>query len=321
MGLERIGILSIGEMGYHWARVLRAHGAGVLSCAGDRSEGTRRRAESAGVRLVPSLDILVSQVDLVVSIVIPFAAVQVAQGVARAISRTGKTGLIYMDANAISPMTAEAVGHVLTRAKTDYVDGCIIGSAAKMDQGTVVYVSGPHAQSLCALNELGLCVKVLGPGATQASAFKVLHAGLTKGLAGLFIELLVGAERLGLLDETLADYERTYPGLLQKVGQSTLSLPLHAARRSEEMAELSDTLRHFGLNPIVLPSVGKVLRAIADLKFGEFSPASTSAKEPVELIKLFSKLGLLRRVPAPKRAGRKKSMAAVKKGRVKNSRQ
>ena len=31
MGLRRIGILSIGEMGYHWARLLTSHGVEVLT--------------------------------------------------------------------------------------------------------------------------------------------------------------------------------------------------------------------------------------------------------------------------------------------------
>ncbi len=306
MSFKKVGILSIGEMGYHWARVLRAHGVEVLSFAGDRSEGTRRRAESAGVQLVPSLDSLVSQVDLIVSIVVPFAAKQVAERVARSVAKSGVTRLLYMDANAISPMTAEEVARVLTQAQAHFVDGCILGSAAKIDQGTVVYVSGPHAESLVALNELGLSVKVLGPGASQASALKVLHAGLTKGLAGLFIDLLVGAEKFGLLDQTLADYEGSYPGLPQKVGHSILSLPVHAARRSEEMAELCDTYRHFGLNPIVVPSVERILKAIADLKPGEVLPADTRGETLVKTIKLFSERGLLRDGPALKRPSRKK---------------
>ena len=69
MGFNQIGILSIGEMGYHWARTLGAHGAKVLTFAGDRSEATQRRAESVGVELVPSLEDLVSCADLLVSIV------------------------------------------------------------------------------------------------------------------------------------------------------------------------------------------------------------------------------------------------------------
>jgi 3-hydroxyisobutyrate dehydrogenase-like beta-hydroxyacid dehydrogenase len=291
MSFKRIGILSIGEMGYHWARVLGAHEVKVLSFADGRSAATRERALSIGVELAPSLEELVSQVDLVVSIVVPSAAIDVAERVAQALTKSGRTGLLYVDANAVSPMTAQSLGRALTQAQAHYVDGCIIGGAAKLDRGTVVYVSGPEASRLSALNDSGLRVKVLGPGATQASAFKIIHAGLSKGLAGLFTELLVGANALGLLHETLQDYDENHPGLLQRISNSIASLPLHAKRRSEEMIELRETFAYYGIDPVVVPSVEKILRSIADLNTGE---AGTRGENLVDTIKLFSDRGLLR---------------------------
>ena len=159
-----------------------------------------------------------------------------------------------------------------------------------MDRGTVVYVSGPEASRLSPLNDSGLRVKVLGPGATQASAFKIIHAGLSKGLAGLFTELLVGANALGLLRETLDDYDENYPGLVQKIGNSIASLPVHAKRRSEEMIELRETFAYYGIDPIVVPSVKKILSSIADLNIGE---PRARGENLVDTIKLFSDRGLL----------------------------
>ena len=304
MSFERIGILSIGEMGYHWARVLGGHGVKVFSCVDGRSAATRERARSIGVELAPSLVELVSQVDLIVSIVVPSAAKEIAEQVARALTKSGRTGLYYVDANAVSPMTAESLGRALTQAQAHYIDGCIIGGAAKLDRGTVVYVSGPEASRLSALNESGLRVKVLGPNPTQASAFKIIHAGLSKGLAGLFTELLVGANALGLLDETLADYDENHPGLLQKISNSIASLPVHAKRRSEEMIELRETFAYYGIAPVVVPSVEKILSSIADLNTGE---AATRQESLVDTIKLFSDRGLLRAESAAAKPGNEKS--------------
>jgi 3-hydroxyisobutyrate dehydrogenase-like beta-hydroxyacid dehydrogenase len=292
MSFERIGILSIGEMGYHWARALGAHGVKVFSVAQGRSAATQERARQVGVELVPSLEDLIARVDLIVSIVVPSAAKEVAEAVAAALIASHRSGFLYMDANAISPMTAESLGHTLARAQARYVDGCIIGGAAKIDQGTIVYVSGPDANRLSALNDSGLHVKVLGANATQASAFKILHAGLSKGLAGLFTELLVGASALGLLDETLKDYDENHPGLLQKIGNSIGSLPVHARRRSEEMIELRETFGYYGVRPVVVPAVETILRAIADLDTGA---VETRRQSLVDAIKLFSQRGLLRK--------------------------
>jgi 3-hydroxyisobutyrate dehydrogenase-like beta-hydroxyacid dehydrogenase len=291
MSFERIGILSIGEMGYHWARVLGAHGVKVVTVAEGRSAATRERARSIGVELARSMEDLVSQVDLIVSIVVPSAAKAVANEVALALTKVGRTGFLYMDANAISPMTAERLDGAIGEARAHYIDGCIIGGAAKLDQGTMVYVSGPESARLNELNQLGLQVKVLGASATQASAFKVIHAGLSKGLAGLFTELLVGASALGLLDETLEDYNQNYPGLLQKISNSIGSLPVHAKRRSEEMIELGETFAYYGLTPIVVPAIEKILSSIADL---DIAAAGMRRQPLVDAIKLFSEKGLLR---------------------------
>ena len=293
MAFQRVGILNIGEMGYHWARLLASHGVEVLTCSKGRSEVTCRRAENAGVRSVPSLASLVSQSDLIVSVVIPSAAKRVASKVVKALLKVEKKDFIYLDGNAISPMTAREMGREFARTQAGLVDGAIIGSATRLNQGAVVYVSGPEAGRVRALEQFGFSVRVLGGDVGQASAFKIVYAGLTKGLQGLFVELLVGARKFGLLDEILERYDESFPGLAQKVGQSIVGLPVHAARRAEEMVELRRTFRHHGLQPVVVPSVGKLLRAIGDLKAGSASETGTRKGSLAETVELFFQMGLL----------------------------
>ena len=182
MEFRRIGILNIGEMGYHWARLLAARGAEPLTCVAGRSEATRQRCDEAPVRQVDSMERLVEEADLVVSIVVPSAALEVARSVAHAAAAVKRRGLPFLEANAISPMTAAAARAELEHGGGVYVDGCIIGSARRLEKAAV-YVSGPQAERLAPLRELGLPIRVLGEGATQASAFKVVYAGFTKGLA------------------------------------------------------------------------------------------------------------------------------------------
>ena len=295
MGFQRIGILSIGEMGYHWAKILTGRGVEVLTYAKDRSETTRQRAESVGVRCMPSIATLVNDADLIVSIVVPSAAKRVATKVAKATAKSGRRDLLYLDANAISPMTAEEIGRVLQSSGVNFVDGCIIGSATKMDKGAVIYVSGPQAASIQELQSYGFSVKVLGPTVAQASAFKVVYAGLTKGLQGLFVELLMGARRFGLLDEILKRYEESFPGLLDKVTSSIVGLRTHAARRAEEMDELKRTFNYHGMKAFMAPAVQKVLRAIAELELGKFSDTSGGREgDLLETLELFFQKGLLR---------------------------
>jgi len=293
MAFQRVGILSIGEMGFHWARLLRSHGVEVLTCARGRSEVTRKRAENAGARSVPSLTHLVSESNLLVSLVVPSAARSVAFKVAKALGKVGRSGFLYLDANAISPMTAREIEKIMMPARAKFVDGCLIGSAARLDRGTVLYVSGPRAEEIQALERFGFSVKLVGGEIGQASAFKVVYAGLTKGLQGLFVELLVGARKFGLLEEISRRYEESFPGLLSRVGESIVGLQQHAGRRAEEMAELSRTYRNYGLKAVMAPATQKLLKAIAALKVGQASEKGERKGELVETLELFFQHGLL----------------------------
>lgn len=295
MAFQRIGILSIGEMGYHWARLLASHGVEVLTYGKGRSEVTRKRAENAGVRFVPSLARLVSESDLVVCVVVPSAAKRVAAKVTKALIKVERKNLLYLDANAISPMTAREIEQHLSPASANFVDGCIIGSAAKMGQGTIVYVSGPQAALIQALEQFGFSVRLLGPEIAQASAFKIVYAGLTKGLQGLFVELLIGARKFGLLDEILKQYEESFPGLPGKVGQSIAALPVHAGRRAEEMKELIQTFAHYGLKAVMAPATEKVLKSIAALEAGKASETGERKGDLLETTELFFQRGLLQK--------------------------
>ena len=297
MAFHKIGILSIGEMGYHWAKILTARGVEVMTFAGDRSETTRQRAENVGVKCLPSMNQLVQEADLIVSIVVPSAAKKVAAKTSKAAIKTRRKDLLYLDANAISPMTAEEIGKTLAGGDVEFVDGCIIGSAAKMDKGAVIYVSGARATEVLDLNSYGFSVKVLGPAVAQASAFKVVYAGLTKGLQGLFVELLMGARSFGLLDEILQRYEESFPGLLDKVNASIIALRIHAGRRAEEMDELKRTFNHHGMNSFMAPAVQKVLQSIAALELGKPSASGARDGDFLETIELLFQKGLLRQKP------------------------
>jgi hypothetical protein len=289
--------MSIGEMGFRWAKLLKAHGVEVLTYDKDRGEVSRRRGENAGVTSVASMTDLVSQTELIVSIVVPSAAIDVAKKVAAAVKAARRKDLTFLDANAISPMTAEEIGKNLEPAGVNFIDGCIIGSAARMGKGTIVYVSGREANRMQVLEKFNIPVKVLGASTNQASAFKVVYAGLTKGLQGLFCELFMGARRFGLVEEIRAQYDESFPGLLEKVSSSIVGLNIHAGRRAEEMDELKRTFDHFGMNSFMAPAAQKVLEAIAALPRGEASASGARAGDLAETLERFYEMGLLRNSP------------------------
>jgi hypothetical protein len=144
------------------------------------------------------------------------------------------------------------------------------------------------------LEAFNIPIKILGAKTNQASAFKVVYAGLTKGLQGLFCELLMGARKFGLLNELRSQYEESFPGLLDKVSGSIVGLRIHAGRRAEEMDELKRTFNTHGLNSYMAPAVQKVLQAISALNVGQASESGGRQGDLAETLELFYEQGLLR---------------------------
>ncbi len=85
------------------------------------------------------------------------------------------------------------------------------------------------------------------------------------------------------------------------------------------MVELRETYIHYGLNPIVVPAVEKVLKGIAALKPGEGAGASARSESLVEVIKSFTERGLLRNGRSPKKASHRKTTQHKKRRTTRRS--
>ena len=116
-----VGILSPGDMGHTVGNVLRENGLRVITCLKDRSQRTRQLAEKAGIIDVPTYSQLVTEADLILSIMVPAQAMSAASVVAEALQQTNAT-LTYTDCNAIAPQTVRKLGDVITAAGGTFVD-------------------------------------------------------------------------------------------------------------------------------------------------------------------------------------------------------
>ena len=105
MPLRTVGILSTGDMGAAIGSVLREGGLDVATSLAGRSELTTLRAAEAGIRDAGSVDALVEQSDLLLSVLVPSEAVAVAETIAGAFSRTGARPPV-VECNAIAPQTS-----------------------------------------------------------------------------------------------------------------------------------------------------------------------------------------------------------------------
>jgi 3-hydroxyisobutyrate dehydrogenase-like beta-hydroxyacid dehydrogenase len=109
--MRTVGLLHPGEMGASIGAAVRRAGVEVLWVSAGRRPATRRRAQAADLTDAGALPALVARSDLVLSVCPPHAAIQVAGAVAAL-----GFGGIYVDANAVAPTTARALGVIVERA-------------------------------------------------------------------------------------------------------------------------------------------------------------------------------------------------------------
>ena len=244
-----IAILSPGDMGSGVGRDLAERGFDVLTCLAGRGPDSRARAQSAGFRELPDLDALVSEADLVLSILPPEAAPNLAREVAAAMKRCGKTPP-FADCNAISPETASAIGETIRAAGAAFVDGGIVGSApGKSERPARIYVSGPEAEIMTALDGGGISIRPCGAEIGRASAVKMCYAAISKGTNTLHTATLIAAEALGvgeILRHELADSAATTYRHMQA---TVPRLPADSARWIGEMEEIARTFEAAGVSP------------------------------------------------------------------------
>lgn len=223
-----------------------------------RSRETRARAEQAGLGDLGSLEALVADADVIVSICPPDQALAVAAEVAH----LGFDG-VFVDANAISPTTACAVGSHFSR----FVDGGVIGPPAERAGTTRLYLSGPDAVGVAerwAGSPLDVRVIDGGPGA--ASALKMCYAAWTKGTAALLLAVNALAATEQVSDELTAEWAISQPGLSERATATAAGVGPKAWRFAGEMDEIAATFADADLPAGFHEAAAEIYRRLPPLK-------------------------------------------------------
>ena len=241
--ISAIGILHPGQMGISVAASARNGGHTVYWVSAGRSEQSRARAEQHGLLDAGSLERLCQECDLILSVCPPHAAEEVAGAVAAC-----GFGGIYVDANAIAPQRAAAIGEQISRAGASFVDGGIIGGPAWKPGTTWLYLSGPQAGAVAACFAAGpLETEVIGPEIGKASALKMCYAAYTKGTTALLAAILGAAETLGVRAELEAEWGRGGSTFAQETQRKVREVTAKAWRFVGEMEEIAATFEAAGM--------------------------------------------------------------------------
>lgn len=247
MSIKTVAVLSPGDMGHAVGQALSAQGLRVVTCLEGRSDRTRALAAKAGFIDTPSLEAMVIEADLVLSIMPPSAAVDVAKAIANAMKAAGRTPC-FADCNAISPATTRLIDSLMVQVGAPFIDAGIVGPPpGKSGQPTRFYVCGGQAEKMAALDGPNISVRQMGPEVGRASAIKMCYAAITKGSWTLYTAALTTAEVMGLTDLYLAELESSRPHVAAEMRRMVPRLPVDAGRWIGEMEEIADTLGGAGL--------------------------------------------------------------------------
>ena len=260
-----IGLLHPGEMGAAVAACLTGRGYQVLWVPAGRGPATQARAAAAGLTAVAGPDAagqaadLARRADIILSICPPHAALPTA----RAVAAAGFTG-VYVDANAVSPASAEQVRAIAGAAGARYVDGGIIGlppppvpGPEASPGGTRLYLAagpeggdggGPAAQVAALFEGTPLTPEILrNENRTAASALKMAYASWTKGSAALLLAARALARAEGVEDSLLAEWSLSQPGLAGRSLGAARSAAAKGWRWVGEMEEIAASMTADGL--------------------------------------------------------------------------
>jgi 3-hydroxyisobutyrate dehydrogenase-like beta-hydroxyacid dehydrogenase len=256
-----VGIASPGAMGSALGARLRDGGARVVVALDGRSRRTAHFAADAGLEDVGSLATLVASSAVVLSVVPPEAAVDVAAEIAEAVDGASA---IVADLNAVSPATARAIASLLGDAGIESVDGAISGPPPSAPGTTRIYLSGRQAGAVGTLPFDGVDTIVVGDDVGLASAVKMCTASVYKGRVALLAQALRTAHAYGVVEHVLGDLSETGFADRDQTGATLARASAKAWRYVAEMEEIAAAQSAAGLGPELFRAIAAVYGELAE---------------------------------------------------------
>ena len=280
MTVESVGVMSPGDMGSGVGGILKQNGLRVITALNGRSDDSKRRASEQGFEDVGSLDELVIQSDIVLSILVPSEALSFAENIAEVMVRTDAK-VAFADCNAVSPSTGMKIGEEISGAGGKFIDAGIIGGSPRTGAVPRFYASGEHANILGELDGKGISVPIMNGPIGSASGLKMVYAALTKGTAALYASTLMTAKSLDLYEELITELEQSQTGTLAGM-DSLKTVSTKAFRWIGEMDEIAATFGYAGTTSKIHEGASETFKTITDSSIGHERVDSVNKKRSLE---------------------------------------
>jgi len=278
MQIRNVGVVSPGDMGQAIAGRLKESGLNVYAALDGRSERTRALAREAGLTDCGSMEKLVTTCELVLSVINPGEALNVAREVAAAMKKTARK-IALADLNAVSPQTAREADRMVREAGGMFIDGGIIGPPPRGEKDKPrIYVSGPDAYLFEQISHPNLLVRVLSERVGDASGVKMCYAAMTKGTTALAVELLVAARKLGVEQALEKELRESRNDVFEWQMKNIAVMPPKAYRWVPEMQEIAKTFGELGLTRRIFEGATDIYALVAATTLGKESPEQARKK-------------------------------------------
>jgi len=257
----RVAVIAPGAMGSAIAGRLTAHGATVLTSLAGRSAASIARARAAGMTDVPLADL--ASADMLLSILPPIEALPLARRLGPAIAASARKPL-YIDCNAVSPESKQALTVYLAGVSCEMVDGAIIGlPPAPGREDPRLYVAGPAAARALPLRDHGLDIGVVNGPIGAAAALKMTYAGINKGMTIIGAALFLAAGHAGAADDLRREMARSVPDTIARLTHSIPNMYPKAYRWVGEMREIARFLGDDEAAAMMFEGAARLLERLA----------------------------------------------------------
>jgi len=278
MQIRNVGVVSPGDMGQPIAGRLKESGLNVYAALDGRSERTKALAREAGLVDCGSMEKLIATCELVISVINPGEALNVARQAAAAMKKTGRK-IAFADLNAVSPQTARDAERLVREAGGMFIDGGIIGPPPRGEKDKPrIYVSGPDAYLFEQVSHPNLLVRVLSERVGDASGVKMCYAAMTKGTTALAVELLVAARKLGVEQALEKELRESRNDVFDWQVKNIAVMPPKAYRWVPEMQEIAKTFGELGLTRRIFEGATDIYALVAATPLGKESPEQARKK-------------------------------------------
>jgi 3-hydroxyisobutyrate dehydrogenase-like beta-hydroxyacid dehydrogenase len=272
--MTKLGFIGFGEAAFNIALGLKGRRLDSIMAydkfwnVEPQSRLISERADKAAVKLAQCLQELIENSDIILSAVSADMAISLAQAAEPFL----KKHQIYVDLNATSPMTKEAVDAIIS-PNALFVDCAVMGPVPNYKHKVPVSVSGSGAKVFFeTMTPFGMNISLMDTPAGSASASKMFRSIFMKGFVMLILEMLVAAREYKVEDEVLVSVKDTLSGapLLEVINGLLGRGVIHSERREHEMDEVIATLETINVDGIMSRAAKAKLRWCTNLGLKEY---------------------------------------------------